>query len=109
MIQYKNSLCKEILWQASCAVLLNLVLTSFESALGTPKLVLKAHTIAQEEMSQCDERERVGKMEMFSNIQYFFNCWHCQAETQKLDENFEKNKQQEGHIRKRNLSGLLIT
>lgn len=60
-IQYKNSLCKEILWQASCAVLLNLVLTSFESAPGTPKPVLKAHTIAWEEISQCDERERMKK------------------------------------------------
>lgn len=49
------------------------------------------------------------KIEMFPNLWYFFNCWHCQAETQKLDENFEKNEQQEGHIRKSNLSGLLIT
>lgn len=57
MIQYKNSLCKEILQLASCAILLNLVLTSFESALGTLKSVLKARTIAWEEISQCDERE----------------------------------------------------
>lgn len=57
MIQYKNSLCKEILQPASCAMLLNLVLTSFESALGTLKSVLKAHTIAWEEISQYDERE----------------------------------------------------
>lgn len=61
MIQYKNSLCKEILWQTSCAVLLNLVLTSFESKLGTPKSVLQAHTIAWEEISQCDEREIMKK------------------------------------------------
>lgn len=60
-IQYKNSLCKEILWQASCAVLLNLVLKSFESALGTPKPVLKAHTIAWEEISLCDKSEGVKK------------------------------------------------